>query len=403
MPATPITFFEITTAAALLLFAEHAGRRAPARGRPRRPARRHQCVAAPARRRRSRPISTRPRGISRRHASRRSRGEGRHPQARLPGRHRAPGLRRGRRRARAPRRGASAPRRSSSATRTSRCTRSAAGSSTRTRRACSTCRCRASPGATSSQCRHRHRGAARGRASATSGPRPSRRACASVDWPARLQRLARGPSPRSRRRRRRALARRRPQHRRRARSSPTPWPISGAQRRRPLVLIVGMLGTKDAEGFLRNFVGLARALIAVPIAGQMAARPAEEVAQIAHRWASAPASPRASRRPSRWSPISPLSARRASSSAARSTSPARCWPRTALRRPEGLRGSRATKVTAQPCSATCLIFRGIGRFQTARKRRRDRPRSGREQQSPLSTIDIGRVRSRTRCVLSATS
>lgn len=51
----------------------------------------------------------------------------------------------------------------------------------------------------------------------------------------------------------------------------------------PLVLIVGLLGTKDAEGFLRHFVGLARALIAVPIAGQMAARPAEEVARIAEQ------------------------------------------------------------------------------------------------------------------------
>lgn len=49
----------------------------------------------------------------------------------------------------------------------------------------------------------------------------------------------------------------------------------------PLVLVVGLLGTKDAEGFLRNFVGLARVLVAVPIAGQMAARPADEVAQIA--------------------------------------------------------------------------------------------------------------------------
>ena len=49
----------------------------------------------------------------------------------------------------------------------------------------------------------------------------------------------------------------------------------------PLVLIVGLLGTKDAEGFLRNFVGLARTLVAVPIPGQLAARPAEEVAQIA--------------------------------------------------------------------------------------------------------------------------
>ena len=34
---------------------------------------------------------------------------------------------------------------------------------------------------------------------------------------------------------------------------------------RPLVLVVGMLSTKDAEGFLRNFTGLARRLIAVPI------------------------------------------------------------------------------------------------------------------------------------------
>src|SRR5918993_3915741 len=34
---------------------------------------------------------------------------------------------------------------------------------------------------------------------------------------------------------------------------------------RPLVLIVGMLATKDAAGFLRNFSGLARRLIAVPI------------------------------------------------------------------------------------------------------------------------------------------
>jgi dihydrofolate synthase/folylpolyglutamate synthase len=51
----------------------------------------------------------------------------------------------------------------------------------------------------------------------------------------------------------------------------------------PLVLIVGMLGTKDADGFLRNFLGIARELIAVPIPAQMAARPAEEVAAIAQR------------------------------------------------------------------------------------------------------------------------
>jgi len=34
---------------------------------------------------------------------------------------------------------------------------------------------------------------------------------------------------------------------------------------RPLILLVGMLTTKDAEGFLRHFVGLVRRLIAVPI------------------------------------------------------------------------------------------------------------------------------------------
>ena len=51
----------------------------------------------------------------------------------------------------------------------------------------------------------------------------------------------------------------------------------------PVVLIVGMLGTKDADGFLRNFVGVAREVIAVPVQGQVAARPAAEVAAIAHR------------------------------------------------------------------------------------------------------------------------
>jgi dihydrofolate synthase/folylpolyglutamate synthase len=49
----------------------------------------------------------------------------------------------------------------------------------------------------------------------------------------------------------------------------------------PLVLIVGMLSTKDSEGFFRSFLGLAREVIAVTIPGQMAARPAEEVAAIA--------------------------------------------------------------------------------------------------------------------------
>jgi dihydrofolate synthase/folylpolyglutamate synthase len=49
---------------------------------------------------------------------------------------------------------------------------------------------------------------------------------------------------------------------------------------RPLVLIVGMLSTKDSEGFLRNFSGLARRVIAVPI-HQDKAVPAAALADIA--------------------------------------------------------------------------------------------------------------------------
>ena len=34
-----------------------------------------------------------------------------------------------------------------------------------------------------------------------------------------------------------------------------------------MILVVGMLASKDCEGFLRNFAGLARRLIAVPVPG----------------------------------------------------------------------------------------------------------------------------------------
>ncbi len=50
---------------------------------------------------------------------------------------------------------------------------------------------------------------------------------------------------------------------------------------RPLVLIVGMLQSKDCEGFLRNFTGLARRLIAVPVPGAEKGVPAEELAATA--------------------------------------------------------------------------------------------------------------------------
>ena len=45
---------------------------------------------------------------------------------------------------------------------------------------------------------------------------------------------------------------------------------------RPLVLIVGMLASKDAGAFLRNFSGLARRLIAVPIPDQQKSMPADD-------------------------------------------------------------------------------------------------------------------------------
>ncbi len=50
---------------------------------------------------------------------------------------------------------------------------------------------------------------------------------------------------------------------------------------RPLVLIVGMMATKDTEGFLRNFTGLARRMIAVPVPNVEKGLSAEAVADAA--------------------------------------------------------------------------------------------------------------------------
>jgi dihydrofolate synthase / folylpolyglutamate synthase len=50
---------------------------------------------------------------------------------------------------------------------------------------------------------------------------------------------------------------------------------------RPLVLIVGMLASKDCEGFLRNFTGLARRMIAVPVPNVEKSLSAEAVADAA--------------------------------------------------------------------------------------------------------------------------
>ncbi|GGE32668.1 bifunctional folylpolyglutamate synthase/dihydrofolate synthase [Agaricicola taiwanensis] len=61
----------------------------------------------------------------------------------------------------------------------------------------------------------------------------------------------------------------------------------------PLILIVGMLNTKDSEGFLNSFASIASELHAVPIASSDASRTPEEVAQAAAR-AGIPALPHAS-------------------------------------------------------------------------------------------------------------
>ena len=50
---------------------------------------------------------------------------------------------------------------------------------------------------------------------------------------------------------------------------------------RPLVLIVGMLASKDSAGFLSNFTGLARRMIAVPVPGAEKGMSAEAVADAA--------------------------------------------------------------------------------------------------------------------------
>jgi dihydrofolate synthase/folylpolyglutamate synthase len=50
---------------------------------------------------------------------------------------------------------------------------------------------------------------------------------------------------------------------------------------RPLVLVVGMLASKDSEGFLKNFAGLARRIVAVPIPQQEKALPAAAIVDAA--------------------------------------------------------------------------------------------------------------------------
>jgi dihydrofolate synthase / folylpolyglutamate synthase len=50
---------------------------------------------------------------------------------------------------------------------------------------------------------------------------------------------------------------------------------------RPLILVVGMLATKDCESFLKNFAGLAQRVVAVPIPHQEKSWPPDVIADIA--------------------------------------------------------------------------------------------------------------------------
>src|SRR5262249_27440279 len=50
---------------------------------------------------------------------------------------------------------------------------------------------------------------------------------------------------------------------------------------RPLVLVVGMLATKDCENFLKNFTGLARRIVAVPIPHQQKSLAADAIIDVA--------------------------------------------------------------------------------------------------------------------------
>ena len=108
--------------------------------------------------------------------------------------------------------------------------------------------------------------------------RRSRPASSSAEWPARMQRLARARSCGAAGQR--DLARRRPQCRG---GRVVAAALADLEERvsRPLVLIVGMLATKDAGAFLANFAGLTRHIIAVPVPDREGAMPPERLADAA--------------------------------------------------------------------------------------------------------------------------
>ena len=103
---------------------------------------------------------------------------------------------------------------------------------------------------------------------------------ASADWPARLQRLSRG--------RLHGLLRDGTELWLDGGHNPDGGRVVAAamadfedRNPRPLILVVGMLGTKDSAGFLAPFAGLAQHVFTIPMPSQTAARSAAEVAAFA--------------------------------------------------------------------------------------------------------------------------
>src|SRR6516164_6788338 len=111
-------------------------------------------------------------------------------------------------------------------------------------------------------------------------PAAFERGIAAAEWPARMQRLAQG-----------ALAKLVP-------AGAELWldgghnidggravadALADLEERvpRPLILVVGMLSTKDCGGFLSNFAGLAQRIVAVPIPAQEKSMPADAIAEAA--------------------------------------------------------------------------------------------------------------------------
>ena len=276
----PITFFEITTVAAFVAFARVPADHRHPRGRVGRPARHHQ-------RRRSRALRDhadrlRPHRFPGRQARGHRGRESRHPEARRAGGDRAP--------ARGERRRSSPPRPRSSASRCSawaangRWRRPRRASATKATCSRSTCRRPRSSGAhqldnaaTAVACIERLRAA-----KFAIDDKAIRKGLASVEWPARLQKLTRGPLVEAlppgcelwldgghNEDCGIALAR-----------MASDWAKEPAPL--PLYLVFGMLTTKDASGFLRPLARHAQAARAVPFPeGHSAYTPVEACAKAA--------------------------------------------------------------------------------------------------------------------------